>query len=406
MKKRPGLLVRGGESTLVAILTAVQVAHILDFVIMMPLGPQLMRIFGITPAQFGILVSAYTFSAAASGLLSAFLIDRFDRKRALVSLFAGFGLGTLGCALAPNYLTLLLARIFAGAFGGVLSGLVFAIVADSFPDSRRGAALGRVMSAFSISSVAGVPLGLFLANRLGWHAPFFLLAGAAAAVGVAAELTLPPMRGHLAHAEQHARSSWRRMREVLTHSNHVRAFTMTFVLMMGAFSVIPFISPYLVANVGLKETDLPFIYLVGGSCTFFSSRKIGQIADFWGKKRTFVSFALLSILPILTLTNLPPVPVPMAIAVTTVFTILISGRFVPLVALLTTAVTPRNRGTFLSLNSSVQSLGSSCASFAAGLIISRSGEGRLLGYERIGWMATLATLACILLVQRVESVES
>ena len=66
---------------------------------MMPLGPQFMRLFHITPQQFGMLVSTYTFSAAAAGFVSAFWVDRFDRKHTLLFLYAGFALATLSCAL-------------------------------------------------------------------------------------------------------------------------------------------------------------------------------------------------------------------------------------------------------------------------------------------------------------------
>lgn len=157
---------------LLFILAAIQFTHIVDFMIMMPLGPQLMRVFNISPQEFSFLVSAYTFSAGISGLLVSMIIDRFDRKVAMIISFSGFLLGTLACAVAPEYWILLASRCITGAFGGVLGSLVLAIISDAVEEKRRGKAIGTVMAAFSVASVAGVPFGLFIASKWDWHAPF------------------------------------------------------------------------------------------------------------------------------------------------------------------------------------------------------------------------------------------
>jgi predicted MFS family arabinose efflux permease len=170
-------LTKSSERWLLLTLALIQFTHIVDFMILMPLGPQLMRLFAISPREFGFLVSAYTFSAGISGFLSAFVVDRFDRKKILIWLYAGFTLGTLACALAPSYPVLLAARILTGCFGGVLAAAVLAVVADAIPMERRGAAMGIVTSAFSAASVLGVPLGLYLASLFDWHAPFIFLTG-------------------------------------------------------------------------------------------------------------------------------------------------------------------------------------------------------------------------------------
>lgn len=188
------------EGLLIFTLAAIQFTHMMDFVIMMPLGPQLMRIFNISPGEFGLLVSAYTFSAAVAGFLSALFIDRFDRKHAMLGLYFGFTIGTLACALAPTYSLLLAARVVAGAFGGVLGALILAVIGDAIPEHRRGAATGKVMAAFSVASIAGVPVGLYLASVTSWHAPFYLLAGLSFLVLIASFWLLPTMRGHLTNA--------------------------------------------------------------------------------------------------------------------------------------------------------------------------------------------------------------
>lgn len=391
------------ERSLLLILAAIQVTHIMDFMIMMPLGPQLMRVFHVTPHEFGLLVSAYTFGAAASGFLAAFHIDRFDRKTALLGIYAGFAVTTLLCALAPGFWTLLAARAAAGVFGGIAGAVIYAIVSDLIPEQRRGTAMGVISSAFSLSSIAGVPIGLFLANHFGWRAPFGFLTVASVLLWIAGSRLLPKLDRHL-HARR-ASSIRSQLRAVFFNRNHLNAFALTAMLMFAGFSVIPFISPYMVANAGLAETDLPYLYFAGGLATLFTSRWIGRLSDRHGKKRVFRVVATISIVPLLITTNLPPVPVVVAIGASVLFMVFVSGRFVPVMALLTASVEPRLRGSFLAFNSSIQQLFAGLAAYSAGLIMGRAADGRITYYWVVGLVAVTATLACIWLAGRVRSAE-
>ncbi len=389
------VLTRTEERILILILAWVQCTHILDFVIMMPLGPQFMRIFEISPPQFGLLVSAYTFSAAGSGLLCAGVVDRFDRKKVLLVLYFGFVLGTLLCAIATNYQMLMLARIFAGAFGGVLSATVFAVLGDGIPIERRGVATGIVMSAFSLASVIGVPIGLFLATRFDWHTPFSALAGLGVVVLALIGFGMPSMRGHVVPGQ--TPQAFLKIIELLREPIHWKAFAMTASLMLAGFTVIPFMSPAMVANFKVAEADLQYVYLVGGLFTFFTSRWIGKLCDRFGYIQIFTPVALLSLAPILLVTHLGSVPFAGAIAISSLFMVLVSGRFVPSMALLNAVVVPKNRGAFMNLNSSVQSLFSGIASLIAGKMITQSPGGELLGYPAVGYLACSATLLTIVL---------
>lgn len=390
------------ERSLVAVLAAVQFTHIVDFMIIMPLGPQLMRVMGISPQQFAMLVAIYTVTAAFASLAAAFYTDRFDRRKTLVLLYAGFVVSTLLCGIAPGFATLLAARAVAGAFGGVAGATVHSIIGDAVPEQRRGAATGMIMSAFALSSILGVPAGLFLATAYSWRTPFLFLAAISLPVLAAAWIIIPPMRGHLVEGEAHRPLA--QMKAVTGASNHRRAFLFMFVLMFAGFSVIPFISPYMVANVGLKETDLPYLYFFGGLATAFSSRYIGKLSDRHGKRQMFAAVAFLSIAPLLITTNLPPVPVWLAICASVIFMVLVSGRFVPAMALVISSVTPRLRGGFMSLNAAIQQLGMGIASLLAGLIIGHGTDGTLTRYWLVGLIAVGATLLAIALAWRVKPV--
>src|SRR5260370_29469849 len=167
----------------------------------MPLGVRYQDELSIGPPQFGLLVAAYAFSACLSGLAASSWLDRFDRKHALLLLYAGFALATLGCGAAPDFWALLAARAAAGACGGVLGAVMLAIIGDAFPEERRGLATGVVMSSFSAAIIAGVPAGLFLAEACdAAAAPFLALAGLCAGLWIMAALLLPPLRQHLSGA--------------------------------------------------------------------------------------------------------------------------------------------------------------------------------------------------------------
>lgn len=388
------------ESRLLILLAAIQVTHIMDFMVMMPLGPQLMRVLHVTPHDFGLLVSAYTFGAAASGFFAAFHIDRFDRKTALLGIYAGFTVTTLLCAFAPGFWTLLAARTAAGVFGGIVGAVVYAIVGDIVPEERRGTAMGIISAAFSLSAIAGVPIGLFLANQFDWRAPFALLTAMGVILWLLCWRALPKVDRHL--EARRSGTVFEQLHAVFAQRNHLNAFALIATLMFAGFSVIPFISPYTVANVGLKETDLPYLYLAGGLATLFTSRWIGRLSDRHGKRRVFRVVAAISVVPLLITTNLPPVPVPVAIAASVIFMVFVSGRFVPVMALVTSSVTPRLRGSFLAFNSSIQQLFAGLAAYTGGLIMGRAPDGRITHYWAVGLLAVTATIVCIWLAGRVR----
>ncbi len=381
-------------------IAGIQFTHILDFMIMMPLGPQFTQLFGISDAQFGLLVSAYTIAAGVSGLAAATYVDRFDRKHLLLTLYGLFALATLACGLAPGYGFLMAARVAAGVFGGVLSALAQTIVADVIPFERRGRAMGIVMSSFSVSTVAGVPLGLFMATHLGWQAPFLGIAALSGVLAVGAAATLPRLDQHL--KAQNPPSAWRGIGMVLADPNHQRAFAFSALLMFTGFTVLPFFTIFMQSNVGLLPTQIPSIYLYGGVATLFTARLFGRLSDRWGKVPTFTALALAVTVPLLATTLMPRWPLWAVVLVSTALFIFMSGRMIPGMALITGAATPDLRGTFMALNAAVQSAAMGLASLVGGLIISRDATGQVQHYWVSGLLGATASLVAIALARRVQ----
>lgn len=392
------------EWQILLLLASIQFTHILDFVIIMPLGPRFMDVFKINPQEFGWIVSSYTFSAGIAGILGTAFVDRFDRKAVLNSAYLGFVIGTYLSALSPDYSTLLIARIISGAFGGILGAMVFSIVGDVVPFERRGRASGIIMSSFSFASVVGVPLGLFLATEFdSWSAPFWALASLSFFILILSHFIMPHVRTHLEKKEFH--SPMKVYGVIIREANHLRAFALIISMMFAGFSVIPFISPYMVSNVGVSESDLKYLYFFGGLATLFTARFIGILADKLGKYKVFASVAFLSIIPIFLITNLEKVSLLVAILVSTLFFILVSGRFIPALAMITSSVLPQNRGGFMSLNSSFQQLASGIASSLSGMILIKNQDGTLSNYQYVGFMAIFATFCAIYLGSKIQIIQ-
>jgi predicted MFS family arabinose efflux permease len=375
------------ERWLLLTLASIQFTSVLDFMIMMPLGPQLTELFGISASEFGFLVSAYTFSAGLSGLLAATYIDRFGRKRMMLTLYPLFGAAALACSFAPTFAWLLVARVASGFFGGVLMALSQTIVAEVIPFERRGRAMSVVMTSFSVATVAGVPLALFLASHFNWHAPFLAIALMVSVCALGAAKTLPSLKGHLAThpSGDSAPNMLANLRLVLVDPNHLRAYAMSASMVFAGFAVIPYIALYLQGNAGFKPEQIPYVYLTGGICTLISARLIGHWSDRGGKAYAFRRLALLMPLPLLAMTLSADLPMVGVLLVSSILFVVMSGRMIPGMALIGASADPRRRGSFMTLNSAVQSLAMGLAALVGGQILGRDGNGHLTHY----WIAAL-----------------
>ena len=392
------------ERILLLTLAAINFVHIVDFMILMPLGPQLMRVLNINPQQFSLLVAAYTLSAGVASFFTAFFADRFNRKHLLLTAFIGFLAGTFACAIAPTYHLLLIARIVAGMFGGIINAQLLAITGDVIPYERRAQGMGILMAAFSVASVAGVPLGLFLSNMYSWHAPFLFVGFSGVALLPVAWFVVPDVVAHM--SEPGEKKKIEVLKNISSDTNQQRALLLMFVMMLGHFSIIPFIAPYMVCNVGFTEHQLTYIYFIGGGLTIFTSPYIGKLADRHGKFKIFAIFITLSMIPVLGITHLPATHVAIALVITSLFFVVSGGRSIPAMAMITSVVSPRQRGGFMNINTALQHLSTGLAAFLAGLIITKTADGKLHNYNFVGYLAVILNLCCVFIAKKLRPVDA
>jgi predicted MFS family arabinose efflux permease len=388
------------QSFLIALLAFAQFTIILDFIIMSPLGAILMPALDISAAQFGVAVSAYAFSAGISAILAAGFADRFDRKRLLLFFYVGFTLGTLLCALAPNYHVLLLGRIVTGLFGGVIASVVLAIITDLFPLHQRGRVMGFVQTAFAASQVLGIPTGLFLANHWNWHVSFGAIVGLSIVAIAAIVFVMRPVNAHLKLKQD--RNAFRHLIATVGQPRYTLAFAVTTLLSTGGFMLMPFGSAFTVHNLGIDILHLPTIYLVSGLFTIFIGPLVGRASDTFGKYPTFVFGSAVSVVMVLIYTHLGQVSLTTAIIVNVLLFVGIFSRMIPSQALMSAIPDPSQRGSFSAVSASLQQLSGGLGSVLAGTIIAQDPDGLLLHFDRLGYVVVAASILSLIAMYFVQ----
>lgn len=389
------------EKWIIYLLAALNFTHIMDFMIMMPLGEIFMSTFHLQPDQFSLLVSSYTICAAISGFFASFVVDRYPRKVSLLFVYIGFILGTIACGFANDYHLLLIARGLTGVFGGIMGAQVMAIITDIVPYERRGKAIGMLMSAFSAASVVGVPFGLYIATHFNWYFPFFLIGGLGLFLIIPIIRLLPRLDGHLADGKPPV-NPVKTFQEVFNTRNNRIALLQTFLITCSHFIIIPFITPFMIRNIGFEQSDIIYIYMIGGIATVFSSPFIGKMIDKYNARLIYFIVVFAAMIPVLLLTHLPPVSIIPALIVTTLFFILGGARFIPSSTAVSGAIPPKIRGSFMSFNSCAQQLGTATASMMAGHIVFAEGNGPIQNYGITGIIGCVISLSTLLIITRLK----
>lgn len=388
------------ERSIVFLVGAVQFVNVLDFMMVMPLGPDFASALGIPTSHIGIVGGSYTLAAAVAGLVGSLFLDRFDRRKALGLAMLGLVVGTALGGLATGLSSLLLARIVAGSFGGPATSLSLAVIADSIPAARRGKAMGAVMAAFSVASVLGVPAGLELAERLGWRAPFFAVAGLGLVITLAAVRLMPPMRGHLSAPRAAGPPA------PLLDSITGIALLNTALVTLGVFAVVPNVSAFIQHNLGFPRSDIGFLYLVGGLASFVVMQLVGRLVDRFGAAALVGLGTLLHAFALLTtfVYHLSALPL---VVLFTVFMLSASVRMVPLQTLNSRVPRPEQRARFMSAQSAVQHAASAIGAMLASVVLIAAPDGKLLHMDAVAWgallVASLVPFGAYALEQRLKA---
>jgi len=384
------------DKFIISILTFLQFTIILDFMVLSPLGAFLMPELKITPAQFGWVVAAYAISAGISGFLAAGIADKFDRKKLLMFFYAGFIIGTLLCGLAPDYNALLIARIITGIFGGVIGSISLAIVTDLFNLEVRGRVMGFLQMAFAGAQVLGLPIGVKFTTWWGWHSPFLMIVGVSIVVGVLIVFYMRPIDGHL--KLQTRGNGIDHLVRTISRRDYTNGFFATTLLATGGFMLMPFASAYSVNNLGIDQNDLWLLYLVTGVFSMAAGPLVGLLADRVGKFSVFLGGTLLTIVVVLIYCNLGITPLGILMVISVFMFTGVTSRMISSQALLSAIPDPKDRGAFMSVNSSVQQISGAIATTIAGWIIVQAPDNKLQNYDILGYVITGVMLVTIAMI--------
>ena len=381
---------------MIAILSFIQFTVILDFMVLSPLGAILLPELNISTAQFGWVVSGYAFSAGISGILAAGFADKYDRKKILLFFYAGFLIGTALCASANTYTLLLAARIFTGIFGGVIGSVGFAIITDIFDMKVRGRVMGFTQMAFAASQILGLPIGLYLANNYGWHSSFWMIVIVGVFAGIVMVWKMRPVNAHLEGNKD--QNPLKHLMATVSNPDYVKVFLSTILLATGGFMLMPFGSTYSTNNLGLTLEQLPLLYGITGLFTIFFGPILGKLADKIGKLQVFILGSFVGMIFVGIYCNLGLTPFWGILVLNVLLFLGINARMISSTALISAVPEPKDRGAFMSINSSVSQVSGGIASAVAGMIVVQRPDGFVEHYPLLGWVVIASMIISALLM--------
>jgi predicted MFS family arabinose efflux permease len=385
----------------ILILSLTQFSVVLDFMVMSPLGDLLIKDLKISPAQFGVVVSSYALSAGLSGFLTASFADKFDRKKLLLFFYGGFIIGTMLCGLSNSYWLLVFARIFTGIFGGVISSISLAIIADLFDINHRGRVMSFLQMGFGMSQILGIPISLYLAKVWHWQAPFYLIVILASVIFFVALFVLQPVNAHLKLQRENAiKHLW----QTISNKEYRIGYIATAFMSLGGYLMMPWGSTYSVNNIGISQEDLPLMFMIVGIATFAIMPLVGILSDKLNKFTIFTGASVLMVITVLIYTQLPKVSLILLILVNVFMMMGIMARMVPSQALAASIPAMKDRGAFMSINSSLQQMAGGVAALIGGWIVQQKTQSSPLeNFDKLGYLVVAVILVNILFTYRVYS---
>jgi predicted MFS family arabinose efflux permease len=389
------------QKLVIFMLAITQFTVVLDFMVMSPLGDMLMKDLNLSTTRFGAAVSAYAFSAGISGLLTAGFADKFDRKKLLLFFYTGFIGGTLFCGLAHSYFTLITARIITGLFGGVIGSIGMAIITDLFTLQQRGRVMGFVQMGFGASQVLGVPIGLALANVWGWEAAFLMVAGLAFVVAIFTVVSMKPITAHLALQREH--SPITHLLKTVSNKRYRIGFSATALMSIGGFMMMPFGSAFAVNNLHVTYAQLPTLFMISGISSLIIMPLIGKLSDRFDKMKIFAIASVWTMIMCIVYTNLSVIPFILVIVCNILLMMGVMSRMVPGISLVSAVPEMKDRGAFMSVNSSLQQIAGGIAAIVAGLIVTQNSKSSPLEhYNIVGYVVVAISMVTIFMIYRVD----
>jgi predicted MFS family arabinose efflux permease len=254
--------------------------------------------------------------------------------------------------------------------------------------------MGVIQMSCAVSQVAGIPVGLYLANHFNWHAPFTMIVAFSLITAIVTYFFLQPVTKHMEQKEK--QNPVTHLVKTVSNRAYWLPFITTGLLSIGGFMLMPFSTPFLINNVGVTQAQLPMIYVIMGICSMFTLPLIGKLSDKMGNLITFIAGSVLATIMVTVYTNLTPIPLWQVIVISALMFAGVMSRMIPSQALLTAVPKMQDRGAFMSINSSLQQIAGGVASVIAGMVIVQQPDGRLFHFNTLGYVVIGSMGVCIL----------
>lgn len=345
-----------------------------QIMIISPILPQIGEQLQIADTLLGTLVTAYSLMVGFFAVISGPISDRIGRRRILL-MGTGLMAVTLVCHyFVVDYFSFLAVRVFSGAAGGVLSGAAVSYIGDYFPYNRRGWAVGWVMSGSAFGQIFGIPMGVVLAGRFGFRAPFYLFAVTMAITYVLLWMRLPQPPIRKREGRLTIRGAIADYWAMLRRKEIAAASAAFFLMFLGVSLYVVYLPTWLERSVGFSSNQIATLFLVGGIANVLTGPKAGKLSDRIGRK-LIVLLSCVGLFFVMLGTTLMVRSVWMAYPVFFLTMILIAMRISPFSALLTALVPDHNRGSLMSLTVALGQVGFGLGGALAGPFYSRFGYG-------------------------------
>jgi predicted MFS family arabinose efflux permease len=388
------------EQRIVLLIAAIQFVNILEFMIVLPLGPDFARDLDIPLSDLGFIGGSYTFAASVAGFIGSLIMDRYNRQKAMIVALTGLTISTIAAGLSTSFPIMMLARVMAGLCGGPATSLSLAVVADLVPPERRGRAMGMVFASFSVASIIGVPASLEIASATSWRWSFFAISILAMIAIMMTIKWLPSFKPEF--TRQSLAAEIKTSGKLLLNPD-VALSMVTMTAMMGAlFMIIPNIASYILYNLDYPREHLGRLYLVGGIFSFFGMTQIGKLVDKIGSAHIATAATIIFSLTIYLGFGLETPVIPVML----IFILFMSGSSIRGVSYntLSSKVPPANqRGRFMSMQSAIQHMASASGAFIAAKLLTANEDHSLSGMYQVAMIAFSLSLTLPPLIYILEA---
>ncbi|OOE55431.1 MFS transporter [Salinivibrio kushneri] len=362
----------------------------------MPLGPDLVRDIGLKGEHIGYISGGATFGSAIIGFFLAPVLDRYDRRAALTFFLLLRSLLIALCGLATAPEQLLLIFIAAGCFSGPLSGLIMASVLDVTHVAERGKAMAFVASGFSLAAIIIVPASLMLAQWMSWQMTFFFFGGMGVVLAIAVRMYMPsllPQKSETTPTTVRAAG----LAQMTGSTPFVLAMTMMGLTLFGHFLLVPNLSAYFQFNLDFPRNEISYLYLFGGVMSILAMRYSGKMMDKGSGQR--VLFALSAIVAIVVYYGFVSDSTDKWVYL--IFMILMassSARSAILAAFTSRVPPPQYRAAFMTYQSTVSNLAAGSAGIVSSIYLVSGPANQLVGLDTLATMTIVSALVVPLLV--------